>query len=110
MEKLNEELTILKPDETVSPYLLVRKTKIPLVYIEKILSSLVHDLVLDTRFYIFCTNEDPELEHGFEFSNKKDLRDFIVEQKFTCPSCGVNLNTQNIRVAFVKKDLPPRAL
>ncbi|PFZ26680.1 hypothetical protein COM22_11930 [Bacillus wiedmannii] len=94
----------------MSPYLLARKTKIRLLYIERILALLVHELVLDTRFYIFCTNDDPELEHGFEFSNKKDLRDFIVEQKFTCPSCGTNLNTQNIRVAFVKKELPPRAL
>lgn len=110
MKKLNEELTILKPNETVSPNLLARKTKISLVNIDRILLSLVRDSVLDTRFYIFCTNEDPELEHGFEFSNKKDLRDFIVEKKFTCPSCEANLNTQNIRVAFAKKELPPKAL
>lgn len=99
-------MTILKPDATASPHFLSRKTKIPLPLMETILSLLAHESVLEARFYIFCSNDDPELVHGFEFINKKELRDFIVSEKFTCPHCDSKLNTQNIRVAFVKKNLP----
>ncbi|MFC5735969.1 hypothetical protein [Cytobacillus gottheilii] len=104
------ELTILRPETTVSPHYLARKTKIPLQLVEDILTSLAHDKLLDTKFIIFCNNGDPELVHGFEFVNKKELRDFIVKNKFLCPDCGENLNTQDIRVAFLKKDLPHKAL
>lgn len=103
-------MTILKPDATASPHYLSRKTGISLSLMETILSTLAHDSVLDARFLIFCNNDDPELVHGFEFMSKKELRDFIVAQKFTCPHCDSKLNTQNIRVAFVKKELSPKAL
>lgn len=104
------ELTILKPEATASPHYLSRKTHIPLPMIEAILSSLAHDAVIEARFFIFCNNDDPELVHGFDFTSKKELRDFIVENKFSCPNCEFKLNTQNIRVAFIKKELPSKAL
>lgn len=100
------ELTILKPNESISPFSLSRKTKIPFSIIEDILTSLVFESLLDVRFIIFCNNEDEELIHAFEFKNKKSLRDFIVKNKFTCPDCHSTLNTQNIRVAFIKKEIP----
>lgn len=104
------ELTILRPDTTVSPHYLARKTKIPRQIIEDILTNLAQDKLLDTKFIIFCKNDDPELVHGFEFLNKKELRDFIVKNRFLCPDCGENLNTHDIRVAFLKKDIPYKAL
>lgn len=77
---------------------------------EEILSNLVYERLLNAKFLIFCNNDDPELVHGFEFSSKKELRDFIVAQKFTCPDCDSKLNTQNIRIAFLKKELAPKTL
>jgi hypothetical protein len=105
LKKLDTELTILRPDESISPQSLSRKTKIPNNKIDDLLLSLVFESTLGVSFIIFCTNDDPDLVHAFEFPDKKMLRDFIVNKKFTCPDCGSKLNTQNIRVAFIKKDL-----
>ncbi|MCM3704802.1 hypothetical protein M3205_03600 [Cytobacillus firmus] len=103
---MDTELTILRPDESISPQSLSRKTRIPYPIIEDILSSLVFESSLGVSFIIFCTNDDPDLVHAFEFPDKKLLRDFIVNNKFTCPDCDSQLNTKNIRVAFIKKDIP----
>lgn len=107
---MDAELTILKPDVIASPSFLSRKTQIPLQLIETILSQLAHESKLNAKFYLFCLNEDPELVHGYEFTSKKELRDFIIKEKFTCPNCNNKLNTQNIRVGFVKKEFPYKTL
>lgn len=101
---LDEELTVLKPDSTASPRYLSRVTKISYDKIIDFLSELVHQSALEIRYYIFCTNEDPELVHAFEFESKREVRDFIKSQKFSCPDCEFKLNTQDIRVAFVKTE------
>lgn len=110
LEKLDLELTILKPEAIISPHYLSRKARIPLSIIETILVNLAYKKLLDVKYLIYCNNDDPEMVHGFEYISKKELRDFIAAQKFSCPNCNSNLNTQNIRVAFVKKELIHTAL
>jgi hypothetical protein len=103
LKRLDKELTILKPDETVSPHFISRKTGIPLPIISKVLMELAYDSLLDVRYIVFCKNYDPDLVHGFGFNTKKELKEFIVKNGSDCPECGFNLNTDNIRVAFIKK-------
>lgn len=111
MKTLDKELTILRPDESVSPHFLVRKTGLPIRLVEDLLSLMVFNSVLDAKFYILCTNDDPELIHGFEFTSKKLLTEFIVSHKYECPHCGSKLNIDNIRVGFLKKpETPLKAL
>ncbi|MED0678703.1 hypothetical protein P4T20_05225 [Aneurinibacillus thermoaerophilus] len=100
---MDTELTILRPDETASPYLISRKTKIPLQIVTKFLMELAYESLLDVRYIIFCKNYDQDLVHGFEFNTKKELKEFIVKNGSDCPQCNFKLNTENIRVAFVKK-------
>ena len=101
---LDEELTVLKPNASASPRFLARKSKIHYRYVIDLLSYMVYESTLDARYIIFCTNEDPELVHAFEFDSMGDVKNFIKTQQFSCPDCGYKLNTQDIRVAFVKKE------
>ncbi|MBB3111961.1 hypothetical protein FHS18_004029 [Paenibacillus phyllosphaerae] len=66
--------------------------------------ELAYTLILDTKYFIFCINDDKELVHGFEFDTKRELKEFIVNHGSHCPDCDSKLNIRDIRVAFVKKD------
>jgi hypothetical protein len=102
LKKLSDLLTILIPGESVSPRFLARKTKINNKDINLILMELAHRNLLGVNFIIYCNNEDPDMVHGFEFESEDEMLDFIRNQN-KCKHCDEQLVTNNIRVAFIRK-------
>ncbi|WP_139184750.1 hypothetical protein [Alteribacillus persepolensis] len=100
---LDDELTLLKPGTNISPHYLYRKTKINTEIIKIILIELSFvSPYIKENFIIFCENEDREMVHGFEFSTKKELKNFILKNGHLCPECDYSLKTSDIRVSFKK--------
>jgi hypothetical protein len=104
LEKLDEELTILRPDDIVSPQFISRRVDLPSIMIRDILMDLVGNASLGVRYIIFCNNDDKELQHAFEFPSPRELNEFILGNDSHCPECGSPLNVDGFRIAFVKKD------
>ncbi|WP_197483548.1 hypothetical protein [Paenibacillus elgii] len=100
---LNYELTLLRPDDTVSASFLSRKTDIPEELIESILLELAYKSIFTIIYIVFCKHYDKELVHAFEFTTKKELKEFLFSAGTQCPECQSALNTDDIRVAFMKK-------
>lgn len=95
---------MLKTNETISPHFLYRKTKINI----QILTDLLIDLsfecpLLGTKYILLCSNEDPDMIHGFEFKTLKEMKEFIVLNGKKCSDCHSNLKLNDIRVCFYKK-------
>ncbi|WP_179212645.1 hypothetical protein [Priestia aryabhattai] len=103
LEKLNDELTMLKPGETVSPRYLSNKTNVSKNDVIEILKELSYRSLIDVKFFIYCDNDDEDMIHAFEFSTDEELAKFIRETNAKCTQCEANLETLNIRVSFVGK-------
>ncbi len=101
---LSDELTMLRHETTVSPRYLSRVTRIRYNDLIDFLYALSEELFIEIRYIVYCTNEDPDLIHTFEFKSMKKVRDFISSQKFLCSYCNAHLDTQDIRAIFVKVD------
>lgn len=101
---MSDELTMLRHEATASPGYLSRVTRIRYNDLIDILYELSEELFIEIRYIVFCTNEDPDLIHTFEFKSTKEVRDFISSQKFLCFYCDAHLDTQDIRAVFVKID------
>lgn len=99
LRNLNDLLTILRDDESVSPYFLARKTKIPVETIIKLLNCLVTRSILNVSFVLRCNNEDNDLIHRFDFENEDELLDFLREND-GCSHCESDLLTKDIRVFY----------
>ncbi|WP_340461222.1 hypothetical protein [Niallia circulans] len=93
------------PNQSISPRYLSRITRLELKKVNQLLSELSFRDLLDVRFIIYCDNEDPDMVHAFDFTSENELLDFIRNND-CCPLCDANLLTSNIRVSFVKKDIP----
>lgn len=99
LKKLNDLLTILRENESVSPYFLARQASIPVNTIIKILNSMVSRSMFEINFVLRCINDDTDLVHTFEFAEEDDLLDFLREND-KCPDCGAKLLTKDIRVFY----------
>jgi hypothetical protein len=102
LRKLDSELTILRPEETVSPYQISRKSNIPLPIVQNLLMELSYDSSLAVTFIVFCNNSDHDFNHAFDFDSRKELREFITHTGHICPDCGSRLNMDDIRIAYKK--------
>jgi hypothetical protein len=101
---INEHLSILFHNQTISPRFLARKSNIEYKTILKMLTELSSRKLLGVKFIVQCENDDLDMIHAFEFESETDLINFINKQDQNCPYCNSKLNTKNIRVAFIKKD------
>ncbi|MFB4471730.1 hypothetical protein ACDI16_02030 [Oceanobacillus caeni] len=101
---INEHLSYLFPNQTIAPRYLARKAQLDYKLISKLLIELSFRGLIGVKFIIYCTNEDPDMVHGFEFDSEDDLTEFIKKQNQMCTACETNLNTKNIKVAFVIKN------
>ncbi|MDR4317852.1 hypothetical protein [Niallia circulans] len=105
LNQISEHLDTLMPNQSISPRYLSRITRLELKKVNQLLSELSFRDLLDVRFIIYCDNEDPDMVHAFDFTSENELLDFIRNND-CCPLCDANLLTSNIRVSFVKKDIP----
>ncbi|MFA4132522.1 MULTISPECIES: hypothetical protein [unclassified Brevibacillus] len=55
---------------------------------------------------VFCKNPDEDMVHAHEFSSKKELSIFIMQNGNKCPLCNAPLHFEDIRVAFLMKEQP----
>ena len=101
LQKLNDLLTILRENESVSPYYLIRKTNIPVNVIILILNIMVERSLLKNSFILKCDNPDNDLIHGYEFEDEEKLLDFLRKNE-QCDQCESNLLTRDIRVFYKK--------
>lgn len=104
LQKLNDLLTILRENESISPYYLMRKTKIQLNTIIQILNIMVDRSLLKISFILRCNNSDSDLVHGYEFENEDKLLNFLRVND-QCNQCDSNLLTKDIRVFYKKGKL-----
>ncbi|MFK4316002.1 MULTISPECIES: hypothetical protein [unclassified Bacillus (in: firmicutes)] len=99
LKVLNECLTILREDESISPYFLSRKSKLPVGTIIRLLNCMVSRSILKTNFILRCNNSDTDLVDAFEFEDEDELLEFLRENDY-CPDCGSTLMTRDIRVFY----------
>lgn len=101
LERLNEELNSINPNDAVSPRLLARKVKLPLATTEEILIDLSYEKIIGVKYIVTCRNPQEDYQHAFTFLQRKELVKFILLKGRKCPDCGSPLNTDDIRVAFI---------
>jgi len=104
IKSLDEILTMLRAEENVSPHFIAHKTRLPLDVIILILNQMTDRSILHLNFIIKCSNDDPDLIHGFEFNTNTELINFVRKNNLTCTHCNSNLNATDIRVSYYKKD------
>lgn len=96
---MNDLLTVLRENESVSPYYLARKASLSVDTVIKILNSMVSRSLLKISFILRCDNADNDLIHMFEFDEEDELLDFLRENDH-CPDCDAGLLTKDIRVFY----------
>lgn len=101
LEKLNNELNSINPNDVISPRLLSRKVKLPLATTKEILIDLSYEKIIGVKYIVTCRNPQEDYQHAFPFTKRKELVKFILSQGRKCPDCGSHLNTDDIRVAFI---------
>ncbi|MGG3924941.1 hypothetical protein ABET51_02905 [Metabacillus fastidiosus] len=88
-----------------------RKTRISVDTIQDLLIDLSFNCpYLGTKFIVFCKNEEHEMTHPFEFTTRKELKEFLLLNSSNCSECGAPLDVNNIRVNFYKKQEMLKAL
>lgn len=101
LQKLNDLLTILRENESISPYYLSIKSKIPMEKIIRFLNAMVERSMLSISFILRCNNNDYDLVHGYEFYDEDSLIEFLRKNK-KCNQCEAELVSNDIRVFYKK--------
>lgn len=105
LKTVSDLLTILKNGEHISPKYISRASQITNDKTISLLMELKNRDLIDVSFIIYCTNEDSDLIHSFEFPTDEQLIEFIRKHNSLCPECEATLKTTDVRVAFIKKTI-----
>lgn len=105
LRELNNLITILRPDEHISPYFISLRTNISRGIVIKILNQLAKRDLINIVYIIKCDNEDSDLVHEYEFSSDDELFEHYRELDGLCEQCEATLLSTEIRVAYQRKEI-----
>lgn len=103
--KINELITILRPNEHISPFFISLEANIDTNTVIKLLNLLAERELILVKYLLRCNNEDPDLIHEHEFFSDDDLFEFYREFHEECPDCESHLISTDIRVAYQRKEI-----
>lgn len=100
LKGVTSELLALRPSDVITKSRLASKGNLDIKSAERILVELVNDGILDMIFAVECKGDDGE-RHTVLFENVEDLSEAFKKK---CPSCEADMDFDNIRVGFKRKN------
>lgn len=102
---MDELITIIPPNSTITPSYLAFELDIELDSIKGILVKLSNRKLITPFFVIDCTgNEETQETHSISFNSQEKLASFVNNKKYQCLRCDGTYNFENTKVFF--KTLP----
>lgn len=104
LNQINEELTLIPHNDSISISSLEYKSKLSQDIILKLLIALAEKELIKENFLISCADgEEGDYIHKFLFESHEKFDEFMKKNFKKCPDCGKDLNYSDVMIYFTAK-------